>query len=234
MSNPQVTRGGQVYHVMRYELLNGSPQPGQKLRMVQLAERFGVSQSVIREVLTRLGEQGLVTATPQRGFRVRELSVADITGLTESRVEIETFALRLAIERGDVQWEAGVITAFHMLERVPLDQDSVLVNDEWVRRHREFHSALTIGCKNDCLQNVVLELRDSAELYRRWYWALAGDEYHDLLNDHRELKDLTLARDGTAAVGALTAHITRAPRQLVAYAHRHHLDDLNCPPLPVI
>jgi DNA-binding GntR family transcriptional regulator len=57
--------------------------------MVELAGRFGVSQSVVREALTRLGERGLVVASPQRGFRVRELSVADIAELTELRVEIE-------------------------------------------------------------------------------------------------------------------------------------------------
>ena len=60
--------------------------------------------TVVREALTRLAEQGLAVATPQRGFRVRELSVDDIAGLTESRVQIESTALRLAIERGDVQW----------------------------------------------------------------------------------------------------------------------------------
>jgi DNA-binding GntR family transcriptional regulator len=53
--------------------------------MVELAGRLGVSQSVIREALTRPGEQGLVVASPQRGFRVHPLSVADIAGLTESR-----------------------------------------------------------------------------------------------------------------------------------------------------
>ena len=42
--------------------------------MVELTDRFGVSQSVIREALTRLTEQGLLVATPQRGFRVRDLS----------------------------------------------------------------------------------------------------------------------------------------------------------------
>ena len=69
------TRTEQVYEVIRSELLNGGLRPGQKLKMVELTERFGVSQSVIREALTRLTEQGLLVATPQRGFRVRDLSI---------------------------------------------------------------------------------------------------------------------------------------------------------------
>jgi DNA-binding GntR family transcriptional regulator len=98
VSRTPATRGEEVYDVLRSQLLNGVLRPGQKLRMVELAGRFGVSQSVVREALTRLGERGLVVASPQRGFRVRELSVADIAELTELRVEIETVALRLAID----------------------------------------------------------------------------------------------------------------------------------------
>ncbi|HXA91175.1 MAG TPA: GntR family transcriptional regulator, partial [Mycobacterium sp.] len=70
-----MTRGAEVFDVLRAELLSGVLKPGVKLLMVELASRFSVSQSVVREALTRLAEQGLVVATPQRGFRVRELSV---------------------------------------------------------------------------------------------------------------------------------------------------------------
>src|SRR5258707_9510031 len=51
------TRTEQVYEVLRSELLNGVLYPSQKLKMVELTERFGVSQSVVREALTRLTEQ---------------------------------------------------------------------------------------------------------------------------------------------------------------------------------
>ena len=78
--------------MLRSELLNGVLHPGQKLKMVELTERFGVSQSVVREALTRLTEQGLLVATPQRGFRVRDLSIEDIAELTETRIQIESLA----------------------------------------------------------------------------------------------------------------------------------------------
>ena len=94
------TRTEQVYEILRGELLNGGLHPGQKLKMVELTERFGVSQSVIREALTRLTEQGLLVATPQRGFRVRDLSIEDIAELTETRIQVESLALRLAVQRG--------------------------------------------------------------------------------------------------------------------------------------
>jgi DNA-binding GntR family transcriptional regulator len=227
VSQSPVTRGGEVYDVLRSELLNGVLCPGTKLRMVELAGRFSVSQSVVREALTRLAEQGLVVATPQRGFRVRELSVEDIAGLTESRVEIESVALRLAIERGDVLWETQIVAAHHLLERTPVLDDNGRVSERWVVNHRDFHQALTAGCDNARLQGVVRSLRDSAELYRRWWWALATDRRRDLAAEHRRLKDLTLARNADAAIETLAFHMKAGPEQLIAYAHEHGLDDLN-------
>ncbi|MDQ1491526.1 MAG: hypothetical protein QOJ23_4040, partial [Actinomycetota bacterium] len=71
------TRTEEVYDELRRELLdlNGGLEPGQRLKLVDLAQRFDASLSVIREALTRLAGQGLLVATPQRGFSVRELSV---------------------------------------------------------------------------------------------------------------------------------------------------------------
>jgi DNA-binding GntR family transcriptional regulator len=189
-----------------------------------------MSTSAVTPVEEVLAEQGLVVATPQRGFRVRELSVEDIIGLTESRMEIESVALRLAIERGDLRWETQIVAAHHLLERTPLVDASGNYREEWRVRHRDFHRALTAGCNNARLQEVVLGLRARAELYRRWWWALATDRRSDLAAEHRQLMDLTLARNADAAIEALVSHIKRAPNQLIAYAHEHGLDDLNDPP----
>jgi DNA-binding GntR family transcriptional regulator len=70
-------------------------------------------------------------------------------------------------------------------------------------------------------------LRDSAELYRRWYWVLADDHQRDIAAEHRQLRDLALTRDKDAAMALLCRHIERAPAQLIAYANEHgvqHLD----------
>jgi DNA-binding GntR family transcriptional regulator len=191
--------------------------------------RFSVSQSVVREAPTRLAEQGLAVATPQRGCRVRKLSVRDIAGLTEARAAIEPVALRLAIERGDVRWETKIVAAHQFLERTPLVDDNGKYREEWDVRHRDFHQALTAGCNNARLQEVVLRLRDTAELYRRRWWALGTDRRGNLAAEHRQLMDLTLARDADAAIEALVHHIKGAAERLITYAHEHGLDDLNGP-----
>jgi DNA-binding GntR family transcriptional regulator len=218
--------------MLRSELLNGVLHPSQKLKMVELTERFGVSQSVVREALTRLTEQGLLVATPQRGFRVRDLSIEDIAELTETRVQVESLALRLAVERGDLQWETAILAAHHRLERTPVTRDDGTFNEDWSVQHRDFHQALLAGCSNRRLESVATSLRDGAELYRRWYWVLTDDHQRDLAAEHRQLKELALAREADRAIKVLTEHIDRAPSLLIAYAREHGVDDLTPPARP--
>ena len=60
---------------------------------------------------------------------------------------------------------------------------------------------------------------------------LTDDHQRDLAREHRQLKDLALARDADRAIEVLTEHIDRAPSLLIAYAREHGVDDLT-PPAP--
>ena len=115
------------------------------------------------------------------------------------------------------------------LERTPVTRDDGTVSEDWSVQHRDFHQALLTGCGNRRLESVVNSLRDSAELYRRWYWVLTDDHQRDLAREHRELKELALARDADRAIEVLTAHIDRAPSLLITYAREHGEADLTRP-----
>lgn len=212
------TRTNEVYQILRRDLLNGRIAPGERLKLVELSRRYELSQSVVREALARLAEKSLVIATPQRGFRVRDLSVQDMQALTETRVEIESVTLRLAMQRGDIQWETGVLASHHVLENTPMTLKNGQFNEDWPARHHAFHQAMLSGCANPQLERICAELRDCAELYRRWCWALNGESDRDVATEHRLLKELTLARETHTALALLRTHIERAPSRLVAYA----------------
>jgi len=227
MTTPRATRTEEVYAVLRSELLKGLFVPGQKLRVVELGDRFGASQSVIREALLRLTEQGLLVSEPQRGVRVRDLSIDDIAAITETRVLVESQAIRWSIARGDLTWETAVLSAHHRLERTPVVAADGAIAEEWAIVHTEFHTALLAGSGNPRVEAIAAALRDSSELYRRWYWVLTDDHERDIPAEHRRLKDLALARDADEAVALLVHHIERAPCQLIAYARERGLDQLD-------
>ncbi len=214
------TRTENVYSALRAEILAGALMPSARLRLVELAERFAVSQTVIREALTRLAAQKIVTSTPQQGFRVAALTISDLTELTEARSYIEGTVLALAIQRGDIQWEASVVASHHQLLRTPVRLASGGTNPEWMAVHEVFHAKLFEGCANERLRHVALTLRDAAALYRAWSGSIGQGRDRDLASEHHGLLEAVLARDPDLAVERLRQHIEHTSAALLAVAER--------------
>lgn len=213
-----------IYLAVHREILNGALEPAQRLKVSDIATRFGVSLSVVREALARLAEQGLVVSSPQRGFAVAALSVDDLRDLTRARLLVEGLVLRESIANGDVAWEAGVVASLHTLERTPITNPDETVSEVWTIAHREFHRQLLAGSGSPRLEATATSLRDCAELYRQWSRSLAHDDNRDIAGEHRDIAQLTLARDADGAATALAAHIERTTTALLAYAESRNLD----------
>ena len=206
---------------LRSEILSGGYAPGARLSPRALADRFGVSLSVVREALSRLTEQGLVTAAPQLGFSVVSLDVEDLLDLTKVRVLIESAALREAVEHADVEYEARVVAAHHRLTRTPFlrDEATMTITDEWAAAHAMFHDALISASPSRRLRDLAAGLRDRAELYRRWSGPLAPEhQTRDVAGEHRAMMEAALDHDADRAVELLAAHIGLTTSRLVAYA----------------
>src|SRR5689334_24808351 len=120
-----------IYNQLRADILFGRRLPSSRLPLNSIAEEHGVSLSVVREAVTRLASEDLVEATPQRGFRVRSISLADLHDLTWVRIQIEGLALRQASAKGEVTWEANLVAAHHGLAATPMFLDDGTPNTEW-------------------------------------------------------------------------------------------------------
>jgi DNA-binding GntR family transcriptional regulator len=184
------------------------------MKVSDLQKRFGVSISVVREALNRLTAQGLLLSSARRGFRVADLSIADLQDLADARIKIETLVLRESLEFGTASWEADVVAAHHLLSKTPIRSPDDRLNPGWIPVHAEFHETLLAGCPNAHLRSVANSLRDQAELYRMW--APEPDRpSRDGVAEHRALMELALERKEEESVALLTRHIDRARRALV-------------------
>jgi len=217
MSGSKATRTAQVYEALRTDILNTRIEPGSKLKIADLGTRFGVSLSVVREALTRLGAQGLVAANPQRGFSVIELSINDLDDLTNTRMQIEPMAMRDSVAHGGVAWEGQVVAAHHQLERTEVYIDADRVNPEWLDAHRAYHQALVAGGCSPRLRSIANALRDNAELYRMWSRTWAHDVDRDLAAEHRAIMTAAISADADAAAEALSQHIARTTAAIKAF-----------------
>lgn len=205
-----------VFDQLRSDILAGVYAPGTKLKFAQLADRYQASVSVLREALTRLAEQQLVDSEPRVGFRVKNLSAADLQDLTWTRIEIETVALRAAMRKHDVAWESALLAAHHRLERTPMltDEAPARIRDDWETAHADFHRTVVAGCDSVWLTGIADNLRDCSELYRRWSGAREPDR--DVPAEHRRILDAVLAHDRDEAVEALADHYGRTLQILAA------------------
>ena len=91
---------------IRDRILNGSFKPGEPLRQIPLSKEFGVAQTVIREVLQILAQQGLVSAITNVGVFVREMGPQELLGAYQVREVLEGLAARLCcrtVSRADIE-----------------------------------------------------------------------------------------------------------------------------------
>src|SRR2546428_12544792 len=88
-----------VYEYLREEILSERLQPGTELQEVARSQGLGVSRGPIREAISRLAAEGLVTVRPRRGAVVRLLSKEEFLELYQVREALEMMAVRLAVPR---------------------------------------------------------------------------------------------------------------------------------------
>lgn len=202
---------------LRRDVLCGNAEPGAKLKMDVLQERYGYSSSPLREALNRLVQEGLVTADGRRGFRAAELSLSDLRDINHMRLLLDPQALGEAIAHGDDHWESQIVAVFYRLEKIEarLGDGPVVLDDEWSGLHRDFHEALIAGCRSTRQKALCASLFDQAERYRR-YTARHRRSARRKSTEHRRLMEATLARDSSTACALLAEHIRSTQRNLEA------------------
>ncbi|MGH3328783.1 MAG: GntR family transcriptional regulator [Streptomycetales bacterium] len=84
---------------LRYSVLQGDKVPGQRLVEAELADDLGVTRTSVREALIELAADGLVERVPNRGARVRIISVEEAVEITECRMALEGLCAARAAER---------------------------------------------------------------------------------------------------------------------------------------
>jgi GntR family transcriptional regulator, carbon starvation induced regulator len=208
-----------VYTSLRTDILLGRRVPGSRIQLQDFADEHNVSLSVVREAVTRLAGEDLVEASPQRGFRVRSLSIENLRDLTWTRLQIETLALRESIAKRDVNWEADVMSAHHRLAGTPTHLADGSPNLEWMGVHGAYHDALCSAAGSPTLERIRRQLFDASELYRYWSATLPTDTtQRNTADEHRAICDAALAGDAERAVQLLSAHLNLTAERLEAVA----------------
>jgi DNA-binding GntR family transcriptional regulator len=208
-----------AYDRLREEIISGRRRPGERLRVELLRQDFNLGTSTLREALSRLVADTLVTAEGHRGFRVAPISFKDFQAIADLRALLETRALQDAIARGGDEWEAGIIAAFHRLSRIEerLGSQSAEVAAEWERGNRDLHDALIAACDNPWLFHFRGVLLSQSARYLRLSLANRTVE-RDVHVEHQAIVEATLARDAERASRLIDEHIARTVEVIASIA----------------
>ena len=195
-------------HKMKRAIVCCELTPGTKLKVEALSKAYGLSSSPIREALNRLAQEGIVTASDNKGFRVAPISVEDFRQISRIRRLLECEALSEAMHYGDDEWEGEILAAFHRLSMVEkrMGKGPLALDDDWAARHKAFHFAMFRACRSPLLLDMVDSLFDRAERYRR-FSAMHRQSTRHKHNEHQMLLDAVLARDKDKALTLLRDHI---------------------------
>lgn len=180
----------------------GTYKPGDRLVESELADRFGVSRTPVREALQRLETQSLLTRDG-RSLIVASLDHNQLAELYVVRAELEGLAARLAARHATDE-EVRVLRAM-------VAEDQALLNDPQAlsRANRRFHKQIHLASHNRYLVQQLDLVHRSMALLASTSLAAEG-RGTAALAEHHAIVEAIAAGDGNAAYEALRAHISRA------------------------
>jgi DNA-binding GntR family transcriptional regulator len=203
---------------LREEIISCKLKPGEPLKLEPLRERFGASFTTLREAILSLVADGLVVLESQRGFRVAPVTLADLHDVTNARTLIELDVLRRSIDKGDDEWEIGIMTALQRLNKIEERLTGSPAEDiRWRTAHKDFHFALVAACASPTLLSIRNALFDRSERYRSLS-AAYRPFIRNKTDEHRALMLAAISRDQARSAQLIEQHIRGTTDNVIKYA----------------
>lgn len=195
------TRAQAVAAALRRDILEGRILGGYRLRQTQIAERFGVSTTPVREAFGLLAREGLVETDPHRGAVVVMPSQANLR---------ENFEIRIALQGLAAELASTSITSAELSELQGI-LDEMRDTDDRIRYgelSRDFHEVVCRAARRPQLLSMILNLYDSAAVYHALQAEHGRDSRHTT-DEHQRIFDALQAHEPRLAAEAVAVHLRR-------------------------
>src|SRR5438270_2026239 len=222
---PRQSLSAAVAERLREKILAGELREGEQLRQDAIAKEFQISRIPVREALSHLAAEGLITIYANRGAVVSALSPDEIMQLFETRAVLECYMLRCAIpnmKEDDFQRADDILKLYEE----SLEKDSEVKS--WGRWNWSFHSALYAPANRPVMLSFLKTVNINCDRYTRLPMYFTR-EMHRAGQAHRELLDVCKTRTPALASAALWKHITEAGeylREFIKSRRERHAEDV--------
>lgn len=211
---PKRTTVAEVVEELRKLIVTGTLLAGQPLRQDELAARFGVSRTPLREAVARLEVEGLVVTEPNRGAVVFRPSTKELAEIYEVRLLLEPRAAALAAMRAAGQ-------KLDDLEKVN-DAMAGVAAWEYAQLNSEFHTRLYELSGQGRLCTIIRSLRLQADPYVSML--IGGGGGPQALADHREILRLVRAGESEQVEDLTRRHLGHTVSRVMPMINRLHGD----------
>jgi DNA-binding GntR family transcriptional regulator len=209
----RVTRAEELRLQLADEIVRGALAPGAPLDETDIARRFSVSRTPVREALRQLAASGLVEARAHRGAVVARPSLDRLNGMFEAMAELEALCAGLAAERMPAV-ERARLEAIHEELRVL----SHAGNPERFHSVNErFHNAIYAGSQNGYIAEMTLATRVRVQPFRRAQFRNLG-RLAKSQAEHDRVVVAIMRGDRIGAASAMRAHIELVRGEYEIYA----------------
>jgi DNA-binding GntR family transcriptional regulator len=198
------------------EVFQGRLRAGQHLGTQQLAERFGVSHTPVREALVSLAATGMIDLLPNRGAIVRRVTPKDVREICQVRRALECEAVRRACGRIKNAELKELAAEFKRLGSVKARQRPQFLEDAR-RLDSRLHDLISGSCSNTFLANEIGRLKTLFRAFRDVSWE-HDQEHNDLKrlaeesHEHLAIIEALIAADRRQAARLMSRHIRSGAR----------------------
>ena len=200
-----------VYDQLRVGILEGELEPGTELAEVALSEQLGVSRGPIREAISRLAAEGLVSVRPRRGAVVRSLSKEEFLELYQVREALERMAVQLAVPRL-TETQLNELAALNEVMNASAAHDDI---GGFFAANVAFHTRLLEASGNGTLQEVYRQLLGQLGRYRLRSLTLRGNLQRSV-SEHAAILRAAKRGDADRAAQLMAEHIRVPQRRALA------------------
>lgn len=183
-------------------IFDGTFGDEERLDEVQLAERFAVSRTPVREALLRLAQSGLVEHRPRRGVFVKQPGPIALMEMFEVMAELEATAARFAAQRISDNAICELKSANQRCNAAVEGQDSEM----YYRENEHFHAILYRESGNSFLEQECLRLQRRLQPFRRTQLRLRG-RLRQSMKEHEQIVAALEEGDASQASDAIRAHV---------------------------
>lgn len=202
------TMAKSVADVLREEIQRAELSPGTRLMQSQVAKRFGVSTTPVREAFTTLAGEGLVVIDQHRGAVVFRPTIEDFRECFQIRELLEGHAIAMAIPNLD---EA----AFSELQALIDEMAQTSDRGRWVDLNNRFHLTMYEAARQPRLLRLIAGLRDASVAYLHMFASARTKDTQSSEEEHRQILRACRERDVAAGVAAVRGHLWHAIEDVI-------------------